>query len=471
MARDAIATHDNAQLQAQSGNEMATTDGPALSILRQYWPQLRCLLPSHVKPEAWYAAVYAALFKGVNRSNKDQLDLMTCANSNPESLMFALFDAARQGLDPGTEQYYLTPRPNKNAKGGREVLGIRGYQGEIELIYRAGAVASVVVDCVRRKDDYRYQRGVDQVPIHRFDPWARKETRGDLVGVYAYCVMKDGAISRVVELNQDDIDRARRSSPTANSDRSPWKTDEEAMWLKTGVHRLQKFVPTSAEYLAIQSRATAVAGTDVQPAAVESPRNHLAVSPLNQAALTTGASASPPPLDPAAFAQPLAPEDEDPAPSATKPPAPDAPAANAAQHRAMARLMGELVATDEHRHAVYSSIVGREVTSGSDLTVSDANVIIEALNGWQRAGDLESSIAALNPAVGSSLLGVLTANGVNRETGLALASHLTGREVADLSALAEREAQTVLARVTEMAARPEPMVELIVELIAQAEKE
>jgi recombination protein RecT len=410
MANQTIAAHEAAQIQQGNGNQAVGTDGPAFAILRQYWPQLRHLLPSHVKPEAWYAAVYAALFKGVNRSNRDQLDLMTCANSNPESLMFALFDAARQGLEPGTEQYYLTPRPNKNAKGGREVLGIRGYQGEIELIYRAGAVAAVIVDCVRRNDDYRYQRGVDQLPIHRFDPWAKKEDRGELIGVYAYCLMKDGAISRVVELNRDDIDRAKRSSPTANADRSPWKTDEEAMWLKTAIHRVQKFVPTSAEYLHVQPAIAKLAET---PQSVIAAPDNQSISPLTQAAISaapSGVGPPEPPLNPAVFAQPPAPEDsplhDDPAvesiSSGSSAAATEARPASTAQHRAIMRLLGGLVTGDPHRHAVYSRVLGRAVGSGKDLTVSDASTLIEALNAWQRAGELEASIAAITPEGASS---------------------------------------------------------------------
>lgn len=405
MPGQTIAAHDAAQHQNGTGSEVVGTDGPAFAILRQYCPQLRRLLPSHVKPEAWYAAVYAALFKGVNRSKKDQLDLMTCANANPESLMFALFDAARQGLDPGTEQYYLTPRPNKNAKNGLEVLGIRGYQGEIELIYRAGAVAAVIVDCVRSEDDYRYQRGIDQTPIHRFNPWARKAERGKLVGVYCYCVMKDGAISRVVELNQDDIDRAKRSSPTANSDLSPWNTDEESMWLKTAIHRQQKFVPTSAEYLNVQATTAGTATAGTQHAALDNPQGPQSLSPLTQAAMASlpeGSTAPEPPLDPGRFIQPPAPEDlKEPsagtgtaASQATE--TPKAPPASQAQHRAIFRLLGSGI-SDLHRHAVYSHLLKRPVTSGKELTVSDASAIIETLNNWQRAGNLETTIAGLAP--------------------------------------------------------------------------
>lgn len=220
---------------AQNTPAAPEAEAPAFAILRQYWPQLKRLLPSHVIPDAWYSSVFAALYRG-RTAGPGQIDLWKAANGNPESLMFALFDAARQGLEPGTPQYYLTPRPNKRATNGIEVLGIRGYQGEIELIYRGGAVSSVIVEVVREHDEYRYDADVDPVPVHRIKggKFARKADRGKLIGVYAYGRMVDGTISKVVELNQDDIDRAKRASGSAKSGTSFWNDpdDETQMWLK-----------------------------------------------------------------------------------------------------------------------------------------------------------------------------------------------------------------------------------------------
>lgn len=318
--------------QAQNTPVAPEAEAPAFAILRQYWPQLKRLLPSHVIPDAWYSSVFAALYRG-RTAGPGQIDLWKAANGNPESLMFALFDAARQGLEPGTPQYYLTPRPNKRATNGIEVLGIRGYQGEIELIYRGGAVSSVIVEVVREHDEYRYDADVDPVPVHRIKggKFARKADRGKLIGVYAYGRMVDGTISKVVELNQDDIDRAKRASGSAKSGTSFWNDpdDETQMWLKTGVHRLQKYVPTSAEYRRIAATTTAtaqavaaVAGTtavDAQSGAALPD----AISAAQRAALPGGApgrapspiAAAPeeppaPPLDESRFAQPPAPEDE-----------------------------------------------------------------------------------------------------------------------------------------------------------------
>lgn len=219
-------------------------------LIKQYSSSFAAVLPGHVKPETWVRLAQGALKKG--KRIEGGFELEVAAINNPGVFLAALLDAARLGLEPGTEQYYLTPRK----VGGRlEILGIVGYQGHIDLMYRAGAVSSIVAEVVREKDEYRYQRGIDEVPVHRFVPFAREADRGKLIGVYAYARMKDGAVSRVVELSIDDIDRIKASSQAAKSEYSPWTKHEVAMWLKSAVRQLQKWVPTSAEFRMEQARA------------------------------------------------------------------------------------------------------------------------------------------------------------------------------------------------------------------------
>jgi len=234
---------------------VATRDNSPSGLIKQYSGDFASVLPSHVKPATWVRLAQGALKKG-RRADDGRFELEAAAANNPGVFLAALLDAARQGLEPGTEQYYLTPRK----VGGRlEILGITGYQGHIELMYRAGAVASVVAEVVRANDEYRYQRGIDEVPVHRYAPFAREAIRGELIGVYAYARMKDGAVSRVVELNRDDIERIKRSSQGSDSKYSPWVNHEAAMWLKSAVRQLQKWVPTSAEFRREQLRAAAEA--------------------------------------------------------------------------------------------------------------------------------------------------------------------------------------------------------------------
>ncbi|MFD7996877.1 recombinase RecT [Streptomyces mexicanus] len=230
---------------SQISNALATVDNGPGALVQKYRDEYAAVMPSHVKPDTW-----VRLAVGVLRENEK---LAEAASSNPGSFLNALKTAARLGLEPGTEQFYL--RPIKR-KGVPEVQGIVGYQGIVELIYRAGHASSVTVEVVRANDVFVWRpgaldtqqpprwQGPQQQPFHDANWFG---DRGDLVGVYAYAVMKDGAISKVVVLNRDHIARAKAKSDGADGQYSPWRTDEEAMWLKTAARRLGKWVPTSAE--------------------------------------------------------------------------------------------------------------------------------------------------------------------------------------------------------------------------------
>ncbi|MCA1195106.1 recombinase RecT [Saccharopolyspora sp. 6V] len=198
--------------------------------------ELAQVMPSHMRADTWVRIAQGT----VRRDPK----LLEAANASPASLMVALMESARLGLEPGTEQFYLTPR---RVKGRPEVLGIVGYQGLIELMYRSGAVASVVVEVVRDKDAFRWAPGRMTKPEHDADWFGGVETRGALKGVYAYAEMTNGSTSKVVVLGRDHVAKAKESAQGADSAYSPWKTNEEAMWLKTAARRLSKWVPTSTE--------------------------------------------------------------------------------------------------------------------------------------------------------------------------------------------------------------------------------
>lgn len=220
----------------------ARTDAGPAAMIAQYRGDFAQLLPTHVNADAWVRLATGAL----RRSN----DLARAAAANPASLLGALSDAARLGLEPGSEQFYLTPR---SGKGGPEVLGIVGYQGYVELMYRAGAVSSIVAEAVHAHDTFAYSPGVHERPVHGID-WDADD-RGPIRLAYAYAIMKDGATSKVVVVNRAAIARAMDASASAKSPHSPWRSDPAAMWLKTAIRQLRKYVPTSAEYIREQLRA------------------------------------------------------------------------------------------------------------------------------------------------------------------------------------------------------------------------
>lgn len=225
-------------------NAVATRDNSPGALVQRYHQDFADVLPTHVKPETWVRLAVGAL----RRDPK----VAEAAANNTGAFMAALLTAARLGLEPGTEQFYLVPQsPRKNAP--KEILGITGYQGLVELMYRAGAVASVIVEVVRERDAFQYAPGRDERPVHDID-W-NLEDRGDLKLVYAYAIMKGGATSKVVVLNKAKIGEIMAKSASARSDYSPWKTNPESMWLKSAARQLSKWVPTSAEYIREQLRA------------------------------------------------------------------------------------------------------------------------------------------------------------------------------------------------------------------------
>jgi recombination protein RecT len=244
---------------SQIGNAIEKRDQGPAAVVEQYRESLALVMPSHLQQRvgAWIRNTQGLL----RRDPK----LMEAAQNDVGQFIAVLMDAGRLGLEPGTEQYYLVPRWNKK-KRCTEVTGVRGYQGEIELMYRAGAVSSVIVEAVYSNDQFQFRPGRDERPVHDID-WDA-EDRGELRLVYAYAVMKDGATSKVVILNKGHIAKARAKSDSANgknADYSPWNTDEEAMWMKTAAHRLTKWVPTSAEYMREQLRAQAVVDSEQRP--------------------------------------------------------------------------------------------------------------------------------------------------------------------------------------------------------------
>jgi recombination protein RecT len=120
-------------------------------------------------------------------------------------------------------------------------------------MYRAGAISSVVAEVVYSGDVFEYQPGVDERPRHQID-WDADD-RGQLRLVYAYAIMKDGATSKVIVMNRAAIQKIKATSQGADSSYSPWQTSEPAMWLKSAVRQLAKWVPTSAEFMREQLRA------------------------------------------------------------------------------------------------------------------------------------------------------------------------------------------------------------------------
>lgn len=213
-------------------------DGPG-ALVAQYKTDFATVLPSHIKPD-----VFVRVAQGLLRRDPK---LAAAAKRNPGSFLSAMLECARLGLEPGDTFHFVS--------FGNEIQGITDYTGEIELIYRAQAVSSIKAEIVYSNDVFEYSPDMDR-PHHKVD-WFGE--RGEMVGAYAYGIFKDGATSRVVVMNKQQIEQVKAVSKTANQSDSPWKKWTDRMWLKTVVKQLAKWVPSSPEYLEHALRAAAAA--------------------------------------------------------------------------------------------------------------------------------------------------------------------------------------------------------------------
>ena len=264
---------------------VATRPSIAIDTMWARQKHITGILPAHVEVKSFIGTAMAALYADAK--------LMKAAEAHPESLVGALMECASLGHRPGTEEYYLTPR-------GGKILGIEGYRGIVERMYRSGGVSAVIVREVCAKDQFRFVEGEDLVPVHKIAGQGGGGTtgaaffgdgghtdRGEMVGVYAYARLTTGGVSRVVLLSKADVLAARDSGDNDDPRYSPWhrldsgKDHPEftgrSMWLKTAVKRLEPWVPTSAEYRNAEARAAAqgayVATVDPQDGSAPVPVN------------------------------------------------------------------------------------------------------------------------------------------------------------------------------------------------------
>lgn len=369
-----------------------TVKGDPRALVKQYTEEFSSLLPTHIKSEMFMRAAAGALRTG--RMTGGEFDLEVAARNNPQAFINTLRTAARLGLAPGTEEFYLTPR---KVRGRPEILGVVGYQGYIELMFRAGYVSSVVVDTVHEGEPFNFVRGRDEQPEHIIN-WRAK--RGALELVYAYAKMKDGGTSYVVVLNQFDIEAIKEKSASwkSGSSDSPWRTDERAMWLKSAIRRLKTWVPTSTERVDLAPHSSAPIVLPDIPVV-----GHEPVPTGHQVQVD-----EPDEVIDAEIVEPdvvgeVPPAEEEP-PPADEPAAPTVPPMTKPQQRKMMALFGEKGFTgSEDRHAFITDELKIEVTSSGALTFDQAKTIIEALDKLSAADPAPSAeVASDGPADGAA---------------------------------------------------------------------
>lgn len=224
--------------------EIKAASQPLSVIVERRLEDFAKVLPSHLQPDLFVRVAVAEL----RRTDYGGGRLQQAARQNPESLLRALLECATLGHVPGKAGdncFALVPRFGK----APQVIGIEQYQGEIQRMYRAGGVRSIHCDAVRENDYFelpKLHRG-EKIPVHEYSALATEEERGQLVGAWAIAELESGAWSRTSWVNAEEVAKHRAAAGSNNA--IFWEGDwMKAMWMKTAVHGLTTWVPTSREY-------------------------------------------------------------------------------------------------------------------------------------------------------------------------------------------------------------------------------
>jgi recombination protein RecT len=161
-------------------------------------------------------------------------DLQKCT---PASIIKAASLSASLNLDIDQRGFaYLVPYKN-------EANFQIGYLGLMELAYRSNKVKAIDAHCI-------YESEKDSVIIKRIDgqfsvehKFSYEKPSGKIVAVYATAQI-EGYGPRCVVLRTDQVEAFRARSKCPNS--PAWKNDLEAMYKKTAIRQLAKFLPKSA---------------------------------------------------------------------------------------------------------------------------------------------------------------------------------------------------------------------------------
>lgn len=227
-----------------AGTDVAKRPRTALeNLVESRQEDFTAILPRHATVDSFMGLAIAY----VRRDDA----LKSAAQANPQSLIIALRECAALGHMPMKGTYALVAFKTKaNANEGNPlgwtVNGIEEVRGTIQRMFRAGGVTSVHVELVRAADHFEWSPARMTLPVHEFDWQAAEEVRGPIVGGYSWARLRNGGVSQVVVMNMAQISRYEQAAKTTKFWQGAWRPE---MIQKTLLHRLEKFVPTSAEFL------------------------------------------------------------------------------------------------------------------------------------------------------------------------------------------------------------------------------
>lgn len=175
--------------------------------------------------------LFAGFWHAVSRTPR----LLECSKV---SLIDSMLSCAALELYPGT-------------MGECAIVEYKGV-AQMQPMYRgllkhaSSSINSIQSNVVYEKDYFDFEEGTNTFLKYRR---SFEIDRGARIAVYCIIKLATGG-DIIVVLSPSDIEKVKKSSRSANSDFSPWKTWEDEMWKKTAIKRALKLVPLRSQKLA-----------------------------------------------------------------------------------------------------------------------------------------------------------------------------------------------------------------------------
>lgn len=191
--------------------------------------------------------------------------MMRAAMGCPQSLQQAMAAVAGIGLslNPAKKEAYLITR-NIKTKGdnGKEFWQTRiylepSYMGLCNMATNTGSIEWVQAKCVYQSDEF-IDNGVGVIPTHKYNAFAKKDARGEFVGVYCVAKTASGDYLTSIMTAEDIISIRGRSEAWKNKVKKekagdsahggPWESDFEEMAKKTVLRNAFKTWPKTDKF-------------------------------------------------------------------------------------------------------------------------------------------------------------------------------------------------------------------------------
>lgn len=187
-------------------------------------PEISQNLPSTISPDKFRNVVITAA-----NMNEDLL------KADRKSLIGACVKCAADGLVPDGREAALVLFSGK-------VQYMPMIGGLLKRARNSGEIASIVVQVVHEQDSFVWRPSDAEQPVTHEVP-GLTEDRGQPIGAYAICRLKDGSVVAEV-MSRAEIEKVRNISRSKGA--GPWATWWDQMARKTVFRRLSKYLPMDA---------------------------------------------------------------------------------------------------------------------------------------------------------------------------------------------------------------------------------